>query len=338
MNGFLYHLIGIDVPRVLVFGITGKQGLAGAKLMMKMGTQVLAGVTPGKGGQEVEGVPVFNSAADAVKAIPGLNSCVSYVPGIAVKTAALEAMAAGLKFGVHTADGVPTHDEAIMKEAAHTHGCIHLGPNTVGMLDTGWDVRPGGENPPAAGGSGGYLFGLIGGSASWAKQNYRPGCVGVISRSGGLSQLLGAFHCRPDLPGPREDGTFGPLWGKEYPGVSAVVCVGGDPMPGVTMVDVARAFQKDPRTRVIVAYGETGTTQENDLAAAVAAKEVTKPIIVFLGGMFTKAGVAQSHAGAMIRDEAETYAAKRRALEAQGVIVVERPDAVFAKTARVLGL
>lgn len=320
MSGFLHHLVGIDVPKVLVFGITGKQGQTSAKLMMKMGTRILAGVTPGKGGQEAEGIPVFNNAAEAVRAFPELNTAVSYVPGTSVKSAAIDAMEAGLKFAVHTADGVPTHDEAIMKETARSRGCTYLGPNTVGMLDTA-----------------GYLFGLIGGSATWAKQNYLPGCVGVISRSGGLSQLLGAFHCRPDLPGPREDGSYGPLWGREFPGVSAVVCIGGDPMPGVTMVDAARAFQKDPRTRVIVVYGETGTTQENDLAAAVSAGTVTKPVIVFLGGKFTKAGVAQSHAGAMIREEGETYVAKRRALEAAGVIVVDRPDAVFAKTARVLG-
>jgi len=116
------------------------------------------------------------------------------------------------------------------------------------------------------------------------------------------------------------------------------MCTGGDPMPGVTMIDAAMAFEKDPRTKVIVAYGETGTTQENDLSAAVKAGKITKPIIVFLGGMFTKAGVAQSHAGAMIRNEEETYAYKRKAMEDVGIIVVERPDAVFAQTAKVLGL
>jgi succinyl-CoA synthetase alpha subunit len=150
--------------------------------------------------------------------------------------------------------------------------------------------------------------------------------------------LLGAFHCRPNLPGPREDGTFGPLWGDKYPGVSAVMCTGGDPMPGVTMLDAALAFEKDPRTKVIVAYGETGTTQENDLAEAVKSGKVAKPIIVFLGGMFTKSGVAQSHAGAMIRNEEETYTFKRRIMEEVGIKVVERPDAVFAQTAKILGL
>ena len=184
----------------------------------------------------------------------------------------------------------------------------------------------------------GYLFGLIGGNASWARENYRAGCVGVISRSGGLSQLFGAFHCRPHLPGPRKDGSFGPVWGEKYPGLSAVLCIGGDPIPGITMRDAALAFEKDPRTQVIVAYGETGTTQENDLAAAVKSRVITKPIIVFLGGMFAKSGVAQSHAGAMIHNEKETYAFKRQAMEEAGIIVVQRPDAVFACTAEVLGI
>lgn len=321
MSGILKYLCGIETPKVLSFGITGRQGQSRTKMMRKMGTQVLAGCTPGKGGQEVDGIPVFNSAAEAVAAVPELNSTVMFVPAGAIKGAVLGAMAAGLKFSVVTADGVPTHDEVVMKEQARATGCRYLGPNTVGMLDTA-----------------GYLFGLIGGSATWAKQNYLPGCVGVISRSGGLSQLLGAFHCRPNLPGPRVDGTFGPLWGEQFPGVTAVLCTGGDPIPGVNMLDAALAFQKDPRTKVIVAYGETGTTQENDLAAAVASGAVTKPVIVFLGGKFTKAGIAQSHAGAMIRNEAETYDAKRKAMEDAGIVVVERPDAVFAQTARVLGL
>lgn len=320
-NGILKHLIGIEEPKVLVVGMTGKQGQGCSKLMMKMGTNVLAGCTPGKGGQEVLDKPIFNNAKEAVAAIPELNCAVMYVPAPAIKAAAMGAMDAGLKFSVLTADGVATHDEAVLKEHAKATGCTYLGPNTVGMLDTS-----------------GYLFGLIGGSATWAKKNYLPGCVGVISRSGGLSQLLGAFHCRANLPGPHEDGSFGPLWGDAYPGVSAVMCTGGDPMPGVTMLDAGLAFQKDERTTVIVAYGETGSTQENDLAAAVKSKKITKPIIVFLGGMFTKAGVAQSHAGAMIRNEEETYAHKRKVMEEAGIVVVERPDAVFAQTARVLGL
>jgi succinyl-CoA synthetase alpha subunit len=319
-NGILKHLVGIEEPKVLVVGMTGKQGMGRSKMMMKVGTNVLAGCTPGKGGQEVLDKPIFNNAKEAVAAIPELNCAVMYVPAAAIRTAAMDAMDAGLKFSVLTADGVATHDEAVLKEHAKATGCTYLGPNTVGMLDTS-----------------GYLFGLIGGSATWAKKNYLPGCVGVISRSGGLSQLLGAFHCRPNLPGPREDGSFGPLWGDEYPGVSAVMCTGGDPMPGVTMLDAALAFQKDDRTKVIVAYGETGSMQENDLAAAVKAGRITKPIIVFLGGMFTKAGVAQSHAGAMIRNEEETYTHKRKAMEEVGIIVVDRPDAVFAQTTKVLG-
>jgi succinyl-CoA synthetase alpha subunit len=321
MSGILKHLVGVETPKVLVVGMTGRQGRSRSRLMKKMGTEILAGCTPKKGGQEVDGVPIFNSPAEAKEAIPELNCACTYVPAGAIRRAVMDTMNAGIKFTVVTADGVPTHDEAVLKELSKQTGNTYLGPNTVGMLDTS-----------------GYLFGLIGGSASWAKKNYLPGCVGVISRSGGLSQLLGAFHCRPNLPGPREDGSFGPLWGDEYPGLSAVMCTGGDPMPGVSMLDAALAFEKDPRTKVIVVYGETGTTQENDLAGAIKAGAVTKPIVMFLGGMFTKSGVAQSHAGAMIRDEAETYTVKRRVLEEQGVIVVERPDAVFAQTAKILGL
>ena len=319
MAGILKYLADIDTPETLVFGITGRQGKSKSRLMSKYGTIIIAGCTPGKGGQEVDGVPVFNSAAEAVKAFPQLNTAVFYVPAGAVAKAAIDAIDAGLKFLVLTADGVPTQDEIVLKEYASIRDSVYLGPNTVGLLDTS-----------------GYLFGLIGGSATWAKKNYKPGRVGVISRSGGLSQLLGAFHCRPYLPGPRGDGTFGPLWGEDYPGLSAVVCIGGDPVPGISILDAARAFEKDLRTEVMAIYGETGTTQENDLAEAFRRGEITKPIVVFLGGKFTKAGIAQSHAGAMIRKEEETWQAKRDILESCGITVVERPDAVFGAVLKAL--
>ncbi|MCK4506630.1 MAG: succinate--CoA ligase subunit alpha [Candidatus Aegiribacteria sp.] len=319
MAGILKYLADVDTPETLVFGITGRQGKSKSRLMRKYGTKIVAGCTPGKGGQEVDDVPVFNSAAEAVKAFPQLNTAVFFVPAGAVRKAAIDAIDAGLKFLVLTADGVPTQDEIALKEYASTKDSVYLGPNTVGLLDTA-----------------GYLFGLIGGSATWAKKNYKPGKVGVISRSGGLSQLLGAFHCRPNLPGPREDGTFGPLWGEDYPGLSAVICVGGDPVPGLSILDAARAFEKDPRTEVMAIYGETGTTQENDLADAVRRGEITKPMVVFLGGKFTKAGVAQSHAGAMIRKEEETWQAKKDILELSGIKVVERPDAVFGAILKAL--
>ncbi|MEN8209240.1 MAG: hypothetical protein ABFR50_08315, partial [Candidatus Fermentibacteria bacterium] len=124
-------------------------------------------------------------------------------------------------------------------------------------------------------------------------------------------------------------GSYGPLWGEDYPGLSAVLCVGGDPVPGVSMLDAAAAFEEDPRTKVMAVYGETGTTQENDLAEAVMKGQITKPVVVFLGGKFTKAGVSQSHAGAMIRNDNETWEAKQKALRDAGITVVERPDAVF---------
>lgn len=320
MAGILEHLAGVTEPRVVVFGITGKQGQSTTRVMTGFGTVVLAGVTPGKGGQEVDGIPVFGSCSEAVSAFPGINSAVFFVPAGAVLASTRDAASCGIRFMVHTADGVAAHDAALMREQSVSEGFRIIGPNTVGMLDTS-----------------GYLFGLIGGNASWARKNYLPGCVGIISRSGGLSQLLGAFHCRPRLPGPLPGGGYGELWGETGPGISAVICVGGDPVPGTTMLEAALAFEKDARTKVLAGYGETGTTQENELAAAVSEGRISKPVVIFLGGKFTSAGVTQSHAGAMIRSESETWEAKRNALESAGVIVVDRPDAVFASVAAELG-
>ncbi len=319
MAGILKYLCNIDIPKVLVFGITGRQGKSRSRLMRGFGTHIVAGTTPGKGGMEVDDTPVYSTAAEAVAAHPEINSAVFFVPAAAIAQAAFDAMDAGIKFLVLTADGVATHDSIKIKEKAFETGAKCLGPNTVGMLDTD-----------------GYLFGLIGGKSSWAKKNYLPGKVGVISRSGGLSQLLASFHCRPFLPGPKSDGSFGPLWGKDYPGLSAVLCVGGDPVPGITLLDAAKAFEADPRTKIMVIYAETGTTQENDLAKAIKNGKITKPVVVFLGGKFTEAGVSQSHAGAMIRNKNETYLAKKEALLSAGVTVVDRPDSVFAATAELL--
>ncbi|MBN1434473.1 hypothetical protein JW921_06905 [Candidatus Fermentibacterales bacterium] len=321
MGGILSHLAGIEEPEVLVLGITGKQGSSSSRLMREFGTRVVAGCTPGKGGRDVDGVPVFDSPEQAVRAFPGINSAVLFVPSRAVLEATRGLIELGIRFVVLTADGVPTHDAIRVRVLSMRSGTRVMGPNTVGMLDTE-----------------GYLFGMIGGRGRWARENYTPGCVGVISRSGGLSQLLGAFHCRRNLPGPGPDGRLQPLWGDDSPGVSAVLCTGGDPVPGTTMLEAARAFQADPRTRVIAAYGETGTSQENDLAEAMLRGEIDKPVVIFLGGRFTRPGVAQSHAGAMIRSESETYEAKRAALEKAGARVVDRPDAVFSATASILGL
>ncbi len=320
MPGILLPMAGIDTPRTVVFGITGKQGQSTTRVMTGFGTQVLAGVTPGKGGTEVDGIPVFDSCGEAVSSVPGLNTAVFFVPARSVLQSAAEAMDCGIGFLVLTADGVPVHDAVRIREHALRTGARVLGPNTVGMLDTE-----------------GYLFGLIGGNAQWARRNYVPGRVGVISRSGGLSQLLGAFHCRPGLPGPLPGGGYGRLWEDDVPGVSAVICTGGDPVPGTTLLEAALALEADPRTAVIAGYGETGTMQENDLASAVSDGRIRKPVVILLGGRYTKAGVAQSHAGAMIRSAGETWEAKRGALEDAGVTVVDRPDAVFGRVAGILG-
>ncbi|MCK5063877.1 MAG: hypothetical protein KAQ97_01270, partial [Candidatus Fermentibacteraceae bacterium] len=143
MAGILKYLADVDTPETLVFGITGRQGKSKSRLMRKFGTKIVAGCTPGKGGQEVDDVPVFNSAAEAVKAFPQLNTAVFFVPAGAVTKAAIDAIDAGLKFLVLTADGVPVQDEIALKEYSSKKDSVYLGPNTVGLLDTS-----------------GYLFGL----------------------------------------------------------------------------------------------------------------------------------------------------------------------------------
>src|SRR6266567_3203809 len=165
--------------RVLVQGITGREGQARTRLMREYGTNVVAGVTPGKGGQTVLGVPVFNTPQDAVKALGKIDISVLFVPAAGVKDAAISAIDAGIKLTVLVPDRVPVWDAMEIAEAAKANGAMFLGPNTLGVLSPGKGV-----------------VGMIGGRAESARQWFKPGIptgVGVISRSGGMASSTGYY-------------------------------------------------------------------------------------------------------------------------------------------------
>src|SRR3989454_7477596 len=175
-----------ETKRVLVQGITGREGRARTKLMREYGTNVVAGVTPGKGGQAVLGVPVFNTPQDAVKALGDIDISVLFVPAAGVKDAAIAAIEAGIKLTVLVPDRVPVWDAMQIAAAAKANGATFVGPNTLGVLSPGRAV-----------------VGMIGGRAESARRWFKPGIpkgVGVISRSGGMASSTGYYFGQAGVP------------------------------------------------------------------------------------------------------------------------------------------
>lgn len=287
---------------VLVHGITGREGQARTRLMLDYGTKVIGGVTPGKGGQKVLGVPVFDSARDAVKAFGAVDASVLFVPAAGVREAAIDAIEAGVKLVVLVADRVPVWDAMVIMKAARGRGATVLGPNTLGVASPGKAV-----------------LGMIGGRAESAREWFKPPLeggtgVGVISRSGGMASSTGYYL------------------GQAGVRISTIVHVGGDTALGVRIPDAALLFEADSATDAIVVFGEIGGSQEEELADLIRTGRVTKPVIAYIGGKAARAGTRFSHAGAIIEGNRGTHAGKVAALEAVGGRVVgafgELPAAV----------
>lgn len=282
--------------------------------MLDYGTNVVGGVTPGKGGAEVFGLPVFNSCADAAASLGEIDVSVLFVPAAGVKDAAIDAMNAGVKMVVLVADRVPVWDAMAIAKVAKARGADFVGPNTLGIASPGKAV-----------------VGMIGGRAESAREWFKPPLpaaktcageksgiggtgVGIISRSGGMSSST-AYYC-----------------GQAGVRISSIVHIGGDAVLGLRIPDVAEMFQSDPATDAIVVFGEIGGSQEEELAEMIAAKKITKPVIAYIGGKAAKAGTRFSHAGAIIEGNKGTHAGKVAALRDAGANVVdsfgELPDAV----------
>jgi succinyl-CoA synthetase alpha subunit len=281
--------------RVLVQGITGREGRARTKLMREFGTNVVAGCTPGKAGEEVEGVPVYDTVAGAAAALGGagaIDVSVVFVPAKLVKSAAIEAIDAGVKLLLLVPDRVPLWDAMAIAERAAASGARFIGPNTLGVLSPGKAV-----------------IGMIGGRAASAREWFnepKPGrTAGVVSRSGGMTSSTGYYLSRRGI------------------GLSTLVHVGGDSVVGLPISEVAVMFEDDPETDAIVVFGEIGGTQEERLAELMARGRVRKPVVAYVGGKAAKEGTRFSHAGAIIEGNRGTHAAKVAALREAGATVVD---------------
>jgi succinyl-CoA synthetase alpha subunit len=287
--------------RVLVQGITGREGMARTKLMREYGSNVVAGVTPGKGGQEVEGVPVFDTVQEAWEEAGPLDVSVLYIPAPIVKSAALEAIAAGVKLLVIIPDRVPIWDVLAISQAAKAAGAHFVGPNTLGVLSPGQAV-----------------LGMIGGRAASARSWFFPGPVGVTSRSGGMTSSTAYYLAQAGI------------------GATTLVHVGGDAVVGLPHPEVIKLFQQDPETRAIVMFGEIGGSQEERVADLIESGEVTKPVIAYIGGKAAKSGTRFSHAGAIIEGGRGTHEGKVERLRSVGATVVDAFGDLPAATKEVL--
>jgi len=296
-----------ETTRVCIQGITGREGQARARLMVDYGTNVVTGVTPGKAGEEVRGVPVFDAVADAQRHARErhggeIEASVILVPARFVKQAAFEAIHAGVRLLLLVPDRVPVWDAMEIASEAAMRSANFIGPNTLGVISPGRAV-----------------IGMIGGRAESAKAWFRPGPVGVISRSGGMSSSTAYYLGRAGI------------------GTSTICHVGGDSILGLRIPDVALRFERDPETRAIVVFGEIGGSQEEDLAELMREGKVTKPVVAYIGGKAAKEGTRFSHAGAIIEGGKGTHAGKVEALRAAGATVVESFGDLPEATRGVLG-
>src|SRR5947207_4970810 len=212
-----------QAKRVLVQGITGREGLARTRLMLDYGTQVVGGVTPGKGGSTALGVPVFDSVSNAVGSLGKIDISVLFVPAPQVRAAAIEALDAGVKLAVLVPDRVPVWDAMEIFACAKANGASFVGPNTLGILSPGKAV-----------------VGMIGGRSESARQWFKPANpsgVGVISRSGGMASSTGYYL------------------GHAGVRISTIAHSGGDAVLGIRIPDAALLFEGDPLTEAIVILG-----------------------------------------------------------------------------------
>lgn len=275
--------------KLLIQGITGKEGQRAVQAAQSYHTQVLAGVTPGKGGQEVEGVPVYDTVKEAVKHHPEINVSAIYVPPFAAKDAVLEAMEANIPLLNIMTERIPIKDTAYYLALARQNGTKIIGPSSLGVISTG-KAR----------------IGVCGGDKP--DQIYKAGPVGVISRSGGMTNELSWQLRRADI------------------GITTAVHIGGDMLMGTAYADALREFEKDPETKGVVIFGEMGGRYEFDIVELIQSKGFTKPIAIFIGGKFGEKmpeGMTIGHAGAIIEKGKGSVRSKEEALRSVGVMIAD---------------
>lgn len=283
--------------RVLIQGITGQQARTHVAYMVKYGTQVVAGVSPGKGGGEVDGISVFASVRSAMRVRPA-DIAVLFIPARGVLDTALEAIENGIPLVMILAEGVPHHDTAEILHRAHRKGVRVIGPNSQGMISPG---------KAKLGGTGGQF----------PERMYSPGPVGIISRSGGMGGEIASALTRRGI------------------GQSTYVSIGGDLLIGTAFADLLPLFEADAETRAVVMFGEPGTGHEEAAAELLASGRITKPVVAFVCGEALERlprGMTFGHTSSIIARGLGAPTRKKQLLREAGALVAERfgeiPDLV----------
>ena len=275
-----------DGSKVVVQGITGNEGRFHTASMLRYGTKIVAGVTPGKGGQEVEGVPVYNTVAEAVTK-HGVDTSIIFVPARFTRSAALEAIDAGIKTLVVITEGIPQRDAIEFVAKAKKKGdVIIVGPNCPGVISPAHRIKAG----------------------IMPDHIFSPGSVGIASRSGTLTYEI-TWHIS-----------------QAGMGQSTCVGLGGDPIVGLDFIKVLEMFRDDEETKGVVLIGEIGGNAEELAAQYISEVSYPKPVVAYIAGRVAPPGKRMGHAGAIIMGKTGTASSKIEAFTKAGVPVAEKPS------------
>jgi succinyl-CoA synthetase alpha subunit len=272
---------------VLVQGITGKQGTFWSERMRDYGTKIIGGVNPKRAGETHLGLPVWATAAAAARDT-AIDAAVMFIPPMGVKEAALDIINAGIGKIVCLTEHVPVHDTMYVLAAARERGAKLIGPNTAGIVTVGES--------------------FVGFMPAFNARVFRPGRIGVVSRSGSLGTLLCLNLVQAGL------------------GISVFIGIGGDPVIGTTTKDALISLDNDAKTEAVALVGEIGGSMEEE--AAEYARTMRKPVAAFIAGAASPPGKRMGHAGAIVMGNRGSYAGKKKALEAAGVTVCSTPNGV----------
>ncbi len=287
-----------EKTKIIIQGFTGKIGSFHAKEMIEYGSNIVGGVTPGKGGQTHHGLPVFNTVKDAVKET-GAEASILFVPPTYAADSAMEAADAGIKVCVAITDGIPSHDmikvKRYMKRYSKSEKMTLIGPNCAGVISPGKSML-------------GIMPGHI----------YLQGNVGVVGRSGTLGYEAAEQMRNLNI------------------GISTSVGIGGDPINGSSFRDILSRFEEDPETKAVLMIGEIGGPQEVD-AGRFAKENMTKPIVAYIAGLTAPKGRVMGHAGAIVSAYGESAVEKVELLKECGVTISKNPSVIGETMNSVLG-
>ncbi len=282
-------ILADESTRILVQGITGREATSMVRASLDYGARIVAGVTPGKGGRDVYGVPVYDTVRQAVRQHPA-DAAVIAVPPAFARGAALEALDNGIRLVVILTERLPRRDVVEVLEVADQAGATVVGPNSLGIISPGKTK-----------------VGMVGGPAEDVRKAYRPGPVGIISRSGGMTTEIASLLTLNGI------------------GQSTCVSMGGDPIVGSTFVDLIRLFAADRETEAVVVFCEPGGTNEEELARYYQGSGLDLPVVAFIAGRFADEmpGVRFGHAATVVEGERGRTSTKAALFEKVGIAVAD---------------